>query len=136
MSYVLLAALTIASLAEPSDTTPKVLPPFQCLDRSGVVLPDAAAPYKVGGDVQAPQVVQRVAPDFSHLGKSAIGAVIIETIIDRQGKVCAARIIKSPSVPYGEANLGAVLQWRFKPAMLNGAPVPVYFVLTSMPHPQ
>ncbi len=136
MSPLLLGALLLVTLAAPSSAQPADLPPLQCLDAAGNVLPSAESPRRVGSDIKRPEIINRVEPDLKKLpGAVPLGIVIIEAIIDRDGKICAARLLKSPPGPFADAHLAAVRGWRFKPATLNGVPVPVYFVLTAMPHP-
>jgi protein TonB len=57
------------------------------------------------------------------------GVVILEAIIDEQGNIANARVLRS--IPMlDEAALGAVSQWKFTPTLLNGAPVPVIMTVT------
>jgi protein TonB len=51
-------------------------------------------------------------------------------VIDRQGNVTEARVLKG--LPFGldHAALAAIRQWKFQPGTLNGQPVPVYYNLT------
>jgi TonB family protein len=90
------------------------------------------APLRVGGDVRAPVVVQKVEPSYTEEARKAQinGIVIIEAIIGRDGVVKDARVIKP--LPFGldQAALDAVKQWKFKPGTLNGQPVDVVFNLT------
>jgi TonB family protein len=58
------------------------------------------------------------------------GIVIIETIIDRQGNVTDARMLKGLPLGLDQSALDAVKKWKFKPGTLNGQPVPVIFTLT------
>lgn len=109
-------------------------PPLQCLDASGHVLASAASPRKVGGEIKRPEAIRRVSPDLTHARVS--GVIIIETIIDRDGKVCAARLLSPKADRTAEAYLAALRQWRFSPATLKGRPVPVYYVLTVNVDPQ
>ena len=51
-------------------------------------------------------------------------------MIDRQGNVTEARILKPLPLGLDQAALNAVRQWKFKPGTLNGQPVPVYYNLT------
>jgi protein TonB len=52
------------------------------------------------------------------------GMVIIETVVDENGDVADARIIRS--VPMlDQAALDAVRQWKYAPTLLNGKPVAV-----------
>jgi periplasmic protein TonB len=54
--------------------------------------------------------------------------ILIESIIDRRGRVCATRLLKGRG-PLAESALSALKQWKFEPARQNGRPVPVYFYL-------
>jgi protein TonB len=56
------------------------------------------------------------------------GTVTIEALVDEQGHVADARVIKS--IPLlDQSALEAARQWEFKPALLDGKPVPVLVVL-------
>ncbi len=89
-------------------------------------------PLRVGGDVKAPVVINRVEPIYTVMArKSRIsGIVILEAIIDHTGVVKDAQVLKP--LPYGldQAALDAVKQWKFRPGTLNGQPVDVIFNLT------
>jgi TonB family protein len=58
------------------------------------------------------------------------GIVIIEAIIDRNGNVTDARILKPLPMGLDQQALDAVRKWRFQPGTLNGQPVPVIYNLT------
>jgi len=58
------------------------------------------------------------------------GIVIIEAIIDRNGTVTDARVIKPLPMGLDQQALEAVKKWKFKPGTLNGQPVPVVYNLT------
>ncbi|MBI2214604.1 MAG: energy transducer TonB [Acidobacteria bacterium] len=92
----------------------------------------AGETLRVGGAVKAPVVVERVEIAYPKRAKEAgiQGIVIIETVIDRQGRVKSAKVLKPLSMGLDEAALRAVKQWKFKPATLEGEPVEVRFVLT------
>ncbi|HEV7240827.1 MAG TPA: energy transducer TonB [Thermoanaerobaculia bacterium] len=89
-------------------------------------------PIRVGGNVRAPVAVKRVDPVYTEVARKARveGIVIIEAVIDRQGNVTEARVLKG--LPFGLdlAALNAIRQWKFQPGTLNGQPVPVYYNLT------
>jgi len=89
-------------------------------------------PVRVGGDVLAPTRVSTVDPVYTEVARKARieGIVIIEAIIDRNGNVTDARILKP--LPFGldQEALRAVRQWKFKPGTLNGTAVPVIYTLT------
>jgi protein TonB len=96
--------------------------------------PDPAppGPIVVGLDVDPPEVVHRVLPRYPELARTIRyeGAVILELIIDTEGKVEEIAVLKG--LPYGitESAVEAVRQWRFEPCTLDGRPVAVQYNLT------
>jgi protein TonB len=91
--------------------------------------PPPPAIVRVGGDISAPRLIRRVAPEYPPLAVSAQiqGIVILEATVDATGVVTDARVLRSHSV-LDEAAIDAVRQWRYEPLLLNGQPTP--FVLT------
>jgi len=91
-------------------------------------------PLRVGGDVSPPVKIKDVHPEYPELARKARieGIVILEAIIDENGNVVKARILRSPGKAFGfdDAALEAVKQWKFKPGLQNGVPVPVIYALT------
>ena len=86
---------------------------------------------RVGGNIHLPQKVKHVNPVYPPIAQSARvqGVVIVEVIIDREGRVGYSRILRS--IPLlDQAALDAVNQWEFTPTLLNGAPVPVIMTAT------
>ncbi len=63
-----------------------------------------------------------VAPDYPP-GALADGVVLVEVIVERDGTVDAARVLRS-SAAFDRAATDAVLQWKFRPARRDGKPVP------------
>jgi len=59
------------------------------------------------------------------------GDVIVEVTIDAQGKVVGTKILASLNYGIEEKVLAALQNWRFRPATMDGVPVPsqhnVYF---------
>ncbi|HSN68746.1 MAG TPA: energy transducer TonB [Thermoanaerobaculia bacterium] len=88
-------------------------------------------PRRVGGNVKPPQVVYRVEPDYTEEARKSRlqGIVIIEAIIDINGNVTDARVLKGLAGGLDASALAAVRQWRFRPGTLDGDPVPVIFDL-------
>ena len=88
--------------------------------------------YRVGYDVKAPVLIHRVAPVYSEeaLRARTSGMVIAEAMIDDTGVVRDVRILKVLPAALSEACADAVRHWTFKPATLNGLPVPVIFTLS------
>jgi protein TonB len=77
-------------------------------------------------------VIRRVEPVIPETARKArvAGIVILETLIDKEGRVADAKVLKG--LPFGldEAALEAGKQWTFRPGTLNGEPVDVIFHLT------
>ena len=57
------------------------------------------------------------------------GVVILEAVIDAQGRVASVRILRSIAL-LDQAAVDAVRQWRFTPALLNEQAVPVFMTVT------
>jgi TonB family protein len=90
-------------------------------------------PLQVGGNVTRPEIREHVRPEItgearSHQGFS--GTVILETVIDAEGKVTRLRVLKGQPMGLTESAVDAVKQWTFSPGTLDGKPVKVFYVLT------
>ena len=86
---------------------------------------------QVGGSIRRPERVHYVAPVYPALALAARrqGTVILEAVLDADGNVREARVLRS--VPLLDAAaLEAVQQWTFTPTLLNGEPVPVVLTVT------
>lgn len=94
--------------------------------------PPAGPPYRVGGNVTRPEKISGRPPVYIEAARMArlMGVVIIEAVIDEQGNVTQPRVLKGLPMGLSEAAVEAVQSWKFKPATLDGRPVPVYYVLT------
>jgi TonB family protein len=94
--------------------------------------PASGPPYRVGDKVSRPEIVSSVAPVYTELARRArvSGTVILEATIDEQGNVTETRILKGLPMGLDRAAAEAVKQWKFKPALLDGRPVAVYYALT------
>jgi TonB family protein len=86
---------------------------------------------RIGGNVEAPERVSYVAPVYPKLALDAhvSGVVIVEAVVDETGNVAEAKVLKS--IPLlDQAAIDAVLQWKYRPTLLNGAAVPVVMTVT------
>jgi TonB family protein len=86
---------------------------------------------RIGGGIAPPKKIKDVRPVYPSAAKDAgvQGVVIIEALIAEDGKVQAARILRS--IPQlDDAALDAVRQWEFTPTLLNGAAIPVVMTVT------
>jgi protein TonB len=86
--------------------------------------PSGAPALATGGQLVPAKVISRVDPEYPRLAKQAgaSGVVEMEATIGVDGKVRNPRVIHGNAM-LQKAATDAVLQWRYKPAMLNGKPV-------------
>jgi periplasmic protein TonB len=82
---------------------------------------------KIGGGVSQPVVLVQVDPEFSEEARKAkfMGVVTVELIIDTHGMPQNVQLVRGVGMGLDEKAIEAVKQYRFKPAMENGKPVPV-----------
>ena len=89
-------------------------------------------PLRVGGEVKAPVLTNRVEPNYPEAARKARmeGVVILEAIITASGSVEEVKVLKSVNPLLDASAVRAVQQWRYKPATLNGRAVRVYLTVT------
>ena len=94
--------------------------------------PPAGEPYRVGDNVTRPEKLSGAPPMYTEVARKARvqGVVILEAIIDELGDVVNARVLKGLPMGLDRSALEAVKTWKFKPAMMDGRPVKVYYVIT------
>ncbi|MCP3980590.1 MAG: energy transducer TonB [bacterium] len=120
---------------------------FQLLDLAGHLetqdacpIPDASGgasdPLLAGvGGVSNPVLITETKsnPAYPHQAREAkvSGSVILKAVIDEGGIVRRAEVLRSSRPGYGfeESAILAVKRWRYRPALLNGEPVKVYFTV-------
>ena len=107
--------------APPPPPPPPLLPPPPPPAREG--------PVRISGEIRAPALLTRVNPDYPPLAVHAQveGVVILEAVVDREGRVEDVQVIRSLPL-LDKAAIDAVRQWRYAPLLLNG--VPERFILT------
>jgi TonB family protein len=88
-------------------------------------------PVRLGKNVAPPPAAKKsVKAAYPEEARAARiqGEVLLETIIDAEGKVAAVRVTRS--VPgLDEAAVDAAWRWEFTPALLNGRPTPVLMTM-------
>ncbi|MBI2150636.1 MAG: energy transducer TonB [Acidobacteria bacterium] len=84
-------------------------------------------PFRVGGGVTPPTVLQRVEPQYSEEARKARyqGTVVLEAVVRRDGTVDILRVVRSLGFGLDENAMQALRQWRFRPGMRNGVAVDV-----------
>jgi protein TonB len=83
--------------------------------------------YSVGGNVSAPIPIYKPEPPYSEQARKAKyqGTCVLWIVVDAQGNVTSAQVVKPLGMGLDENALKTVKTWKFKPAQRNGAPVPV-----------
>jgi TonB family protein len=88
---------------------------------------------RVGGSMQATKMLKQVRPAYPLVAKAAgiEGAVLLEGVIARDGKLMSLRVMNSQIDPdLSRAAVEAVSQWQYQPTLLNGEPVEVITHIT------
>jgi TonB family protein len=83
---------------------------------------------RIGGNVQAAQVLQKVQPVYPGSAKAAgvQGTVILHAVVGMDGTPLSLRVMNpevDPELVRGAVE--AVSKWRYRPTLLNGDPVEV-----------
>ncbi len=89
-------------------------------------------PMKIGSGVLPPKKIYAPQPLYTEEARQARiqGVVILEAVIDEQGRVRNVKILKGLPEGLSESAVKTAAEWEFEPATLQGEPVPVYFNLT------
>jgi TonB family protein len=87
----------------------------------------AEAAIPCGPTVTLPQVIKEQRPRYTPraMSEKAQGSVEVQAVVDVDGTVNQARIVRSLHPELDEQAILAVKQWRFAPGTMNGQPVPV-----------
>jgi bla regulator protein blaR1 len=83
--------------------------------------------YHVGGDVSAPMLIFAPDPEYTEKARQAKyqGVCVVALIVDEEGNPQRVQIVRHLGMGLDKKAVEAVRQYRFKPAMLRGKPVPV-----------
>jgi TonB family protein len=121
--YKALAQFYARRVSALSVQTARATPPSPPAER------DEQGIVRVGGPMAPPRRVGN--PVYPPEAKAAgiEGVVIAEIVVNEQGGVTEAKVIRS--IPLlDEAALAAVRTWQYEPTLLNGQPVPVRMTVT------
>lgn len=83
---------------------------------------------RIGGEVQAPKLIEKVPPVYPAKAKAAgiEGTVILHAIIGMEGNPLSLRVMNNQIDPdLVRAAVEAVSKWRYRPTLLNGEPIEV-----------
>ncbi len=94
--------------------------------------PAESQPIRITVGMTRPEIVHQVQPKYTELARRSgvQGTVIVEAIIDEQGRVTNVRVLRGLPMGLDRAAVDAIEQWRFKPATLANRPVKVFYTLT------
>jgi protein TonB len=87
--------------------------------------PSAPAEKKAsGGQLQQAVLITKKDPEYPKLAREtgAKGVVELEATIGTDGRVKSVKVVKGPPMLQKAAS-DAVMQWKYRPTMLNGVPV-------------
>ncbi|MGB3565291.1 MAG: energy transducer TonB, partial [Thermoanaerobaculia bacterium] len=107
----------------------------------GIGIPEAPASsfgaagsrlMRVNGDVLPARKLFGPRPPYTEEARRGRiqGVVIIEAIIDAMGNVTDVKVLKGLPEGLSDSAVASIREWKFKPATLDGAPVPVFFNLS------
>jgi TonB family protein len=86
---------------------------------------------RIGGDVAQANLISSVQPVYPEIAKAARvqGVVLLNAQISKEGVVEDLRVISGHAL-LNDAAIQAVRQWRYRPQMLSGQPIPVVTTIT------
>ncbi len=89
-------------------------------------------PMIITHEITQPVLIHRVEPPYPAIAArlGIEGVVILEAVITKTGSVEQVKTLRSDHSLLETAARNAVLQWRYRPALLNNNPVKVYFTVT------
>lgn len=124
-----LQSYTAAAKAAPATAAPSVsVPPAPAATGSGVSSKESTGPSKgvtpPAGLTSPAVAISRVTPQYPQIARKwkVAGTVMVVAQVDSQGRVSKASAVGGPDM-LRQSAVDAVMQWRFKPAVLNGANV-------------
>ena len=94
---------------------------------------------KTGEEVQLdpdrftpPRTVETPAPTYPEDARKekVEGTVIVQAVIEKDGTVSAARVVKGLHPSLDRVSAETIRRWRFEPASLDGEPVAVHYHMT------
>jgi TonB family protein len=85
-----------------------------------------------GEDVVAPKVIRKTSPAYPEEARKEKfqGRVVVRTVINEEGVIEDVEVVEGQPYGLSEAAVAAVRDWRFEPAMYEGEPVAVFYLLT------
>ena len=84
-------------------------------------------PFRVGGGITAPLVISRVEPQYTDEARNLKyrGTVVLSATVGVDGTVKVEKAIRELDHGLTESAIAALEQWKFKPGVKDGKPVPI-----------
>jgi TonB family protein len=84
-------------------------------------------PYRIGGGITAPLVISRVEPQYTDEARNLryTGTVVLNATVGVDGTIKVAKAIRELDHGLTESAIAALEQWKFKPGVKDGKPVPI-----------
>jgi TonB family protein len=88
-------------------------------------VPAGSIEIETCGNQQSAKVTHHFEPEFpeSERKRKRNGTVFLSVVVDKEGKLIAARVIDATSEAFAHQSLEAVQKWKFQPAMCGDRPV-------------
>ena len=88
-------------------------------------------PVPLSGDMQKPVLLEKIEPEYPIVARRAGlgGRVTLQAVIAPDGSVESVEVLASINPIFNRAAVDAVRRWRYRPALMNGSPVRVYFTV-------
>jgi protein TonB len=89
-------------------------------------------PLHLTAEMSRPEPLRPIRPLYTEVARRAglQGTVIVEAVIDEKGRATEIRVLRGLPMGLDRAAVEAIERCPFKPAMMAGRPVKVYFNLT------
>ena len=90
-----------------------------------------ADPVFLTGEMQKPVLLEKVEPEYPIMARriGMGGRVTLQAVIAPDGSVESVEVLASKNPLFNQAAVDAVSKWRYRPALMNGSPVRVYFTV-------
>jgi TonB family protein len=115
-----------------SNPTNQNVPGFEGMDNGNViVIPPDPLPTVFIAFEKPPEPVFKAFPEYPDVAKRTglEGTVIVQVLLNKEGKVKKALVAKTNNEIFSEASLEAAQKWVFTPALMQGKPVTVWITI-------
>jgi protein TonB len=93
--------------------------------------PDEPSPDRPSLFEQPPRIILSERPEYPEIARriNLEGSSFVKVLVDKEGKVKKALLIKASDEIFAQPALDAAMKWAFTPALMNGKPVPVWVAI-------